>query len=94
MEGELLSPYETFISRKDWIPAAPTLGVEVVAWLGAIVPDGRAPINHVGSAVLLRVLLAPLQGLDEKLVAVCPNQASLDPTKKQGKGGKKWCGFI
>lgn len=56
--------------------------MEVVARFSAILPDGRSPIDHVGPAVLLRVLLAPLQGLDEELVAVCPNQASLDSMKK------------
>lgn len=82
---EKSSPYMKYslpIAGKDWIPAAPTFGMEVVARLGAILPDGRAPIDHMGPPVLLRVLLAPLQGLDEKLVAVCPNQASLDSTKK------------
>lgn len=82
------------MAGKDWIPAAPTFRVEVMVRLGAILPDGRAPIDHVGPPVLLRVLLAPLQGLDEKLVAVCPNQASLESRKKQGKGGKNVCGFV
>lgn len=39
--------------------------------------------------MLLRLLLPPLQGLDEELITVCPNQASLDSTKKLRKEGKK-----
>lgn len=50
--------------------------------LSTVLPDGRPAVHHVGPAVLLRLLLTPLQGLNEELAAVCPNQASLNSTKK------------
>lgn len=62
--------------------AGPTFGAEVL-------PDGRAAVHHVGPPAHLRLLLPPLQRLDEELGAVRPNQPGLHDETEE-KRGKRW----
>ena len=59
--------------------------MEVLLFLARLSLDGRPAVHHVDTPLHLHVLLAFLQGLDEKLPVISPDQTCL----KKKRGGDR-----
>lgn len=59
----------------------PTFIVEVLPFLARLLFDGQPAVHHVDPPLHFHILLALLQGLDEKLPIISPDQTWLEKKK-------------